>query len=62
MLTMKSHRSSANGAFVSVSKDSRPGSVFQEIRRPDGSRVVSLSRDSYDRAITNAKAVLAKKG
>lgn len=54
-------RSSANGSFVSVSTHTNVGSVFQEIRRPDGTRVVAMNRDSYNRALSNAKAVLAKR-
>jgi hypothetical protein len=58
----KSSRNSANGAFVSVGSSGRKGgSVLQEIRRPDGSKVVGLNRDTYDRALSNAKSVLTKK-
>ncbi len=58
----KTVRISANGSFVSVGpKTSKGESVFQEMRRPDGSRVVGMSRESYNRALTSAKAALSKK-
>lgn len=58
----KTGRMATNGAFVSMGPaSSKNGSVLQEIRRPDGSKVVGLSRDSYERALSNAKSVLAKR-
>jgi hypothetical protein len=58
----KSSRIATNGAFVSIGSNSpKGGSVLQEIRRSDGSKVVGLSRDTYDRALSNAKSVLTKK-
>ncbi|PIB90442.1 hypothetical protein CSW62_01975 [Caulobacter sp. FWC2] len=53
---------SANRAIVSaVTFRARNGSVLQEIRRPDGSKVVALSRDVHERALAGAKSVLARK-
>jgi hypothetical protein len=58
----KSNRISANGAFVSVGPTgAKSGSVLQQIRRPDGSKVTGLSRETYDRALSSAKSVLSKK-
>ncbi len=37
----------------------RNGSVLRTMRRPDGSKVVSLSRDVHERALSRAKSVLA---
>ncbi|KRA61566.1 hypothetical protein ASD79_05465 [Caulobacter sp. Root655] len=37
------------------------GGVLQAIRRPDGSKVVALSRDAHERALSRAKSVLARK-
>jgi hypothetical protein len=42
-------------------RDTENGSVFQVIRRPDGSKVVALSRDVHERALSRAKSVLARK-
>jgi hypothetical protein len=53
----------ADRAIVSVvdHRDAANGSVFQTLRRPDGSKVVALSRDVHERALARAKAVLAGK-
>jgi hypothetical protein len=58
----KTHRIAANGAFVSVaSAKTKSGSVLQQIRRPDGTKVTGLDRDTYERALFSAKSVLSKK-
>jgi hypothetical protein len=58
----KMQRIAANGAFVSVkSVNAKGGSVLQQIRRPDGSKVTALNRDTHERALCSAKSVLAKK-
>lgn len=58
----KSNRNAANGAFVTVgSGGSKSGSVLQQIRRPDGTKVTGLNRETYERALSNAKSVLTKK-
>lgn len=59
---IKAGRISANGSFVSVGTELSKGqSVFQEIRRPDGTRVVGMNRESYNRALSSAKAALTNK-
>jgi len=51
----------ADRAVVSVvdHRDAANGSAFQTLRRPDGSKVVALSRDVHERALARAKSVLA---
>lgn len=42
----------------SSSSEEEVGSVFQTIRRPDGSWAVVLRRDVHERALSRAKSVL----
>jgi hypothetical protein len=60
---IRTGRIPASKAMVSAVpfRDPLSGSVLQEIRRSDGSKVIALSRDTHERALSRAKLVLARK-
>lgn len=62
-LMIRLGKNQADSAVVSpVSfRNAATGSVFQTLRRPDGSKVVALSRDVHERALARAKLALAGK-
>ena len=61
-LMIRIGKSLADSAIVSpMDHRDANGSVFQTIRRPDGSKVVALSGDVHERALSRAKSVLARK-
>jgi hypothetical protein len=60
-LMVRFGKNQGDSAVVSsVSFRDRNGSVFQTLRRPDGSKVVALSRDVHERALARAKLALAR--